>query len=244
MEPQVLWEDDSLLVIDKPAGWIVNRAETTQYQVTVQDWLAKRPPFSHFPPDDSDFFRRLGIVHRLDKETSGVLLIAKTPAAFSHLQAQFKSRQTQKTYTCLLHGKLVPSQGKIQAPVGRLPWNRKRHGILAGGRPATTLYQVENYFQDSTSNFYSLVSAFPRTGRTHQIRIHFKHLSHPLVGDALYAGRKTARADRAWCPRQFLHATSLTFSHPTTGQNLTIASPLTGDLKQALRLLTKLDTID
>lgn len=244
-QPIILQEDDSLLIIDKPAGWIVNRAQTTIYQATIQDWLEERPPFSQIPPDsDSDFAKRLGIVHRLDKDTSGILLVAKTESAFLNLQHQFKIRQVKKTYLCLTHGRLTPTTGEIIAPIGRLPWNRRRFGVLPGGRPAITAYQVKSYWENSTHSGFSLISAFPRTGRTHQIRIHFKYLGVPLVADIFYAGRKISRQDRLWCPRQFLHAEKLQFFHPETGKQFTVTSPLPPDLNKALHTLSQTATID
>ena len=132
MDISILYEDDDLLAIDKPPGVVVNRAESVKGE-TVQDWTET---YLSFPrrreSNDSDFESRAGIVHRIDKETSGILLIAKNPIAFEKLQSQFKDRTIKKTYLALVHGDLVPSEGEIRAPVGRLPWNRERFGIVPG----------------------------------------------------------------------------------------------------------------
>ena len=234
MEPKIIFEDAQLLVLDKPSGWIVNQAQTTKGQNVIQEWLGNL----NFPLA-KDNERRSGIVHRLDKETSGILLIAKTPEAFENLQAQFKERGVEKTYTTLVHGKIEPKNGKIEVTVGRLPWRRDRFGVLPGGREASTSYQVIDYFTRDGEE-YSLVEAKPKTGRTHQIRIHLKYLGHPVVADEFYAGRKTARRDRTWCPRLFLHAASIEFFHPERGQKVKFSSGLPADLAVALVTLEKL----
>ena len=173
-------------------------------------------------------------MHRLDKETSGILIVAKTKKAFENLQQQFKDRKISKTYTALVHGQVEPKEGTIEAPVGRLPWRRDRFGVLPGGREATTGYKVREYYKD-----YTLLELKPKTGRTHQIRIHLKHLGHPVVADTFYAGRKTARADRLWCPRLFLHASGISFTHPETGKEISFKSKLPADLLQVLTNLKK-----
>jgi 23S rRNA pseudouridine1911/1915/1917 synthase len=228
VEPKIIYEDDSLMVIDKPAGWIVNDATTTAHQPTVQSWLSKMA----YPLARSREYRS-GIVHRLDKETSGILVVAKTKEAFENLQKQFKERKIQKTYTALVHGKVEPKEGIVEAPVGRLPWRRDRFGVLPGGREAKTDYKVI-----SSDAGHSLLELFPKTGRTHQIRIHLKYLGHPIVADEFYAGRKTARADRVWCPRLFLHASKIEFIHPTSGKVVSFSSDLPSDLREALSKLS------
>jgi 23S rRNA pseudouridine1911/1915/1917 synthase len=225
VKPKTIFEDDSLLVLDKPTGWITNDALTTKDQPVLQTWV--RENFDYPIKGDREY--RDGIVHRLDKETSGILLVAKTKEAFEDLQSQFKDRVIEKSYIALVHGQLVPEKGEIKAPVGRLPWRRDRFGILPGGRDSETQYQVvKNYGK------YSLVEFFPKTGRTHQIRIHAKHIGHAIVGDEFYAGRKTARGDRSWCPRLFLHAASIKFIHPKSKEPVKFSSDLPEDLKTAL----------
>lgn len=217
----LVYEDRCLLVIDKPSGVTVNQAETTKGETTVEDWL----PAVNLP--------RRGIVHRLDKATSGLLIIAKTAAAFRHLQAQFKNRQVSKTYLALLHGRLEPSSGRINLPVGRNPVNRRRFGVFITGRPAVSRYQVVANYQD-----YSLVEVYPQTGRTHQIRVHFKHLNHPVVADHFYLGDKRLKQDLDWCPRLFLHSHKVSFTHPVTGKIINLTAPLPDDLRAALQKIT------
>ena len=231
MEPKVVFEDQALMVVDKPSGWIVNDADTTKDQPTIQKWLRenyKLPIFS-FPE------LRNGVVHRLDKETSGLLLVAKTVEAFENLQAQFKSRQVKKSYIALVHGLMDLKEGIIDAPVGRLPWRRDRFGVLLGGREAKTNYTTLERFVDA----YTLLELRPETGRTHQIRIHLKHIGHPIVSDSFYAGRKTNRKDRKWCPRLFLHASKISFLHPESKKILVYTSDLATDLRVVLDLLER-----
>ena len=227
-EPQILLEDDSILVMNKPSGWVVNRCETAGEQ-TIQSWLEK-----YLKIPDKGIGRRAGIVHRLDKETSGILLVAKTPAAFENLQNQFKERRVEKRYLALVHGQVVPKCGIIRASISRSPFNRKKFGVFLGGREAETGYRILRYYGD-----FTLLELMPKTGRTHQIRVHLKYVRHPVVGDEFYAGRKTARSDRQWCPRQFLHACYLKFIHPKTGKSLEIVCNLPSDLEKALERLER-----
>jgi len=228
VNPTIIFEDESILVLDKPSGWITNDASTTTTQPVVQTWL--RENFKY--PLIGDRERRDGIVHRLDKETSGLLIIAKTISAFENLQSQFKERKVTKTYIALTHGEIELKEGEIVASVGRLPWRRERFGVLPGGREAITKYKVISYHSLITDHgsLFTLVELYPKTGRTHQIRIHLKFIGHPIVGDYFYAGRKTAREDRLWCPRLFLHAKEITFFHPQTGKEVKFESELPKDL--------------
>lgn len=229
MDPKIIFEDTAILILDKPSGWIVNDAKTTKNTPVVQTWL--RENFNY--PLAKSHEARSGIVHRLDKETSGILLVAKTLFAFQNLQSQFKGRVVEKSYIALVHGKVEPEEGEIQVPVGRLPWNRERFGVLPGGRESITRYKVSKHY-----NGYTLIDLSPKTGRTHQIRIHMKYLGHPLVSDEFYAGRKTARSDRNWCPRLFLHAASISFKDPHEGKRLTFQSDLPSQLKDVLNQLS------
>mgnify|MGYP001566258449 CR=1 FL=1 len=230
MQPSIVFEDRELLVLNKPSGWIVNEAQSARGDI-LQTWLSK---MDYRLAKSREL--RSGIVHRLDKETSGILLVAKTPEAFGSLQTQFKQRKVQKSYTALVHGKLKPGEGEVVAPVGRLPWRRDRFGIVPGGREAATKYKVLKTYSQEGSD-YSLIEAYPKTGRTHQIRVHLKYLGHPVVADEFYAGRKTARKDRVWCPRLFLHASQIEFSHPGSGKRMSFGSPLPDDLNKALSWL-------
>jgi len=235
METKIIFEDNELLVVNKPSGMVVNRANTTK-NPTLQDWLEE-----YLKLKDDGIGGRAGIVHRLDKPTSGILIVAKTTHAFENLQKQFKKRQIKKNYQCLVHGKIDIKKGEITVPVGRLPWNRERFGVLPGGRSAETHYEVINYYKNNKDTF-SLVDVFPKTGRTHQIRIHMKYLGYSLVADDFYAGRKTSRDDKVWCPRLFLHAQSITFTHPKTNKQLTFQAKLPSDLGKVLQKLTLLES--
>lgn len=240
MELPILFEDASLLVINKPSGVVVNRAESVQVP-TVQEWAEQylhipQPTKRIAPPIEQDplvFFDRAGIVHRIDKETSGCLLIAKNPDVFLALQAQFKERTIKKTYLALAHGIISPEEGEIRAPVGRLPWNRERFGIVPGGKDSVTKYRSMKQITHMTGKKLeqvSLVELYPETGRTHQIRVHLKYINHPIIGDFQYAGRKTSRSDRQWAPRVMLHAWKIDFLHPVTGVRLAIEAPIPDDM--------------
>lgn len=232
MQPEIIHEDNSIIVLNKPAGWVVNDAETVKHDLVVQRWLMGQYHFETIK--DREY--RCGIVHRLDKETSGILLIAKTKDAFHELQRQFKERIVEKTYIALVHGKVEPQEGKIEVDVGRLPWRRDRFGVVPGGRDSLTYYQTISHYTLNTTP-YTLVEFHPKTGRTHQIRIHAKYIGHPIVGDEFYAGRKTARNDRKWCPRLFLHAKGISFLHPETGKKLKLESELPDDLQEVMSIL-------
>lgn len=234
--PKIIFEDDSLFVLEKPTGWITNDASTTNNQPTIQSWLRNN---LEFRINNLEF--RNGIVHRLDKETSGILLVAKTKEAFEELQRQFKERLVSKVYTALVHGKISHLTGVISEPVGRLPWRRDRFGVLPGGREAITRYRViTNHQSPITQELFSLLELAPKTGRTHQIRIHLKHLGYPIVADDFYAGRKTARNDRKWCPRLFLHAGEIAFTHPKTKKQVEFKAEIPQDLRETLSKLLKL----
>lgn len=236
MNLKIIYEDNSLLVIDKPAGITVNRSDTTKGEQTVQDWLENRLGLhNEIDESSSDFIKRGGIVHRIDKETSGILLAAKNESAFLELQRQFKERTVEKTYIALVHGKITGESGEISVPVGRLPWNRKRFGVLAGGREATTFYKALERFDKEGG--LTLLELKPKTGRTHQIRVHLKYFNHPIYSDFLYAGRKTARDDRKNLERVFLHAAKISFKHPNTGEKVNFESDLPNELSSLLETL-------
>ena len=229
--PKIIFEDDSLMVLDKPSGWISNNAGTTTTQPVVQSWLAKTFKY----PLVGNYEYRDGIVHRLDKETSGLLLVAKTKEAFENLQSQFKKRIVKKSYLALVHGKME-GEGEISATVGRLPWRRDRFGVIPDGRESQTHYKVVKFYKGNNGGC-TLVEFFPKTGRTHQIRIHARHVGHAIVADEFYAGRKTARNDRKWCPRLFLHAHTIEFIHPDTNKVISFTSPLPEVLADILNVL-------
>jgi len=236
MEIPILYEDDGMIAVDKPGGVVVNKSENTKTIETLQDWSSRRLSIDKSEDLTDDFSQRGGIVHRIDKDTSGIVLIAKKPDIFYLLQSQFKDRTVEKKYTALVHGLIPDVSSTIKAPVGRLPWNRRKFGVIPDGRPAETSYTVTSYYKDSYDH-YTLVDVLPHTGRTHQIRIHFKHTGHALVGDSLYAGSEVYDRDRQWCSRLFLHARYLGFDNPVTHERIVIQSPLPEDLSSALRKL-------
>jgi 23S rRNA pseudouridine1911/1915/1917 synthase len=229
---EIIYEDDSILIVSKPAGQIVNRAETTKGVKTLQDELEG---YFRIGKPEEGIGGRAGIVHRLDKETSGVLVVAKTEEAFIDLQAQFKSREVKKEYLALVHGKVKEKMGRIEAPLGRNPKNRMRFAVVEGGRRAATEYEVISDQRTVVSEEgFSYLRVKPLTGRTHQIRIHMKHIGHPVVADPLYLSRKQLKKDHQWCPRIFLHAESLGIKHPETGAWMRFEAELPEDLKSAL----------
>jgi len=215
----ILYEDDDLLVVDKPAGLTVHPAPGHPAHTLVNAIL------SHFPhlADISDSLRP-GIVHRLDRDTSGVMLVAKNKVAQDNLIDQFKTRVIVKAYLALVKGRLTPERGIIEAPVGRDPRNRKRMAVVSEGKEARTGYQVVKYVGN-----YTLLEVILETGRTHQIRVHLAAIGYPVVGDPVY-GVKSPHLSR-----QFLHACRLGFKLPSTGEHVEFKSDLPKDLEQALK---------
>jgi 23S rRNA pseudouridine1911/1915/1917 synthase len=219
----IIYEDEDILVIDKPAGLTVHPAPGHPSHTLVNAILAHCPDLA-----TSNELMRPGIVHRLDKDTSGLIVIAKNDFAREYLAAQFKNRTVTKGYLVLVKGRLSPEQGIIEAPIGRDPHSRRRMAILEAGKEATTQYQVRKYL-----NNYTLVEVTPLTGRTHQIRVHLSAIGCPVVGDPLY-GIKSAHLNR-----QFIHAYRLGFRLPSTKQYQEFTSPLPTDLEQALEHLAR-----
>ena len=249
---EILYEDGDLMVIGKPAGVVINRAETVKSE-TIQDWAEHKLNLQIAQPNESEqiFFSRAGIVHRLDKETSGALIIAKSVTAFENLQSQFKSRSIQKTYIALTHEKIIVPEGEINVPLSRSSFNRQKFGVSADGKASVTSYKVLEYYTHSRNmkhipgmgsgeEHYTLIEAYPKTGRTHQIRVHFKHYGHPLVSDSKYTGRKRYKKDLLWCQRLFLHAARIQFTQPTTNKLILVEQSLPVDLQQVLTKLTKI----
>lgn len=227
----IIFEDKDILVLDKPAGITVNKSDTTKDEYTLQDFVEEKfnKDGIKLNTENIDFNQRAGIVHRIDKETSGILIVAKNVESFENLQAQFKERKVKKTYIALAHGFVVPDEGEIRVPVGRLPWNRKRFGVLAGGKDAVTKYKVIE-----KKKGFTFLELSPETGRTHQIRVHLKYINHPIFADYLYAGRKTSRDDRKVLERVFLHAHKISFYHPKTNELISFESPLPLELTNVL----------
>ncbi len=237
MEPKVIFEDEYLAVVDKPAGMVTNDSKTSG-ENTVQKWFkAKLKVESGKLKVDEEFWEKGGVVHRLDKDTSGLLVLAKTPEAYENLKQQFLERQTKKTYIALVFGKMDPENGVISLPIERHPkvWGK----FAIGSDPsltAITEWKVLGSYSLLTAH-YSLLELKPMTGRTHQIRVHMQHLGHPIVADPIYSGKRRLKDDRAWCPRLFLHARQLEFLHPVTRQVMNVKAEIPADLEQALKKL-------
>jgi 23S rRNA pseudouridine1911/1915/1917 synthase len=219
---QILYEDKDLMVVDKPAGLTVHPAPGHFTHTLANAVLA------HCPEIDTGESNRPGIVHRLDKDTSGLIIIAKNRPAHIKLAEQFKSRTVKKVYQALVRGHLTPEQGTIEAGIGRDPRDRKRMAVVSRGREARTEYKVLRYIDN-----YSLLEVRPKTGRTHQIRVHLAAIGFPVVGDATYGARSS------YLSRQFLHAYKLGFKLPSTGEYCEFESPLPPDLVQALREISR-----
>ncbi|MFC1653269.1 RluA family pseudouridine synthase [Patescibacteria group bacterium] len=240
MKIQVIFEDNHILVVNKPPFLVVNRADSVK-EKTIQDWVDESFDYE-LAHDDQN---RNGIVHRLDKDTSGVMLLAKTLDAMKELQRQFHDRETKKTYQALVHGVFSAKEGTISLPMGRSKFDRQKFTVEVGGKMTETHYKVVKEFEKISDKKlmvkgyqgFSLVELHPKTGRTHQIRVVLTHLHHPIVGDGKYVGRKRSKADVRWCPRQFLHALKLEFSHPDTGDRVEHEAPLSDDLSSSLALL-------
>jgi 23S rRNA pseudouridine1911/1915/1917 synthase len=219
---KVVYEDSDLIVVDKPAGLLVHPTAGQNTGTLVNALLARCPDLQGI-----DGSVRPGIVHRLDKNTSGLMVVAKKDAAQMSLSRQIKQRSITKGYVALVTGRLSPERGAIEAPVGRHPKDRKRMAVLSGGREARTQYQVIKYL-----NGYTLLEAMPETGRTHQIRVHFSAIGHPVFGDPVYGKRSPLLA------RQFLHAHRLGFKLPSSEEYVEFRSELPPELDEVLERLT------
>lgn len=221
----IIYEDEILLVVNKPAGMVVHPALGHTSGTLVNAVLAHCPQVA-----DVGGPERAGVVHRLDKDTSGLILIAKDEQTRDALQRQFKRRQVSKTYLALVEGQVEPREGVIEAPVGRDKRHRKRMAVVRQGRRARTTYRVIEHFTDHT-----LLEVHPHTGRTHQVRVHLAWLGYPIVGDPVYGHRR----QRLLKGRHFLHAAGLRFTHPTLGQEVTFQAPLPSKLAAILRRLRR-----
>ncbi len=244
---KVIYQDDYILVLNKPSNLVVDPSDTYKEE-TLSDILQR------------DFHIQLfrgGIVHRLDKDTSGIILVAKTQEALDNLQSQFKLRAISKEYITLVHGSIL-EKGIVEGNIIRNSKNRERFIVTDEdeGKKAVTEYQPIGNFQFSIFNFqsifndynkiqmrklekmkynqFTLLRCFPKTGRTHQIRVHLKYINHSIVTDEKYVGRKTFRLDKRWCPRLFLHAAKIGFNHPVSGERMELESALPEDLSKVL----------
>lgn len=230
----VLYEDDELIAVNKPAGMVVHPGAGVATGTLAHALLFH---FAQLPTRGGA--ARPGIVHRLDRETSGVMVVAKTEAAHEKISAQFRARAVFKSYVALVHGQVKTESGRIDEPIARERRHRTRMGVVRGGREALSLYRVRERYERCT-----LLDVEIKTGRTHQIRVHLAHLKHPVVGDELYGGGRDQnvpdtrlRQRIAALNRQFLHAARLALRHPTTDQELRFKAPLPADLTTFLEFL-------
>jgi len=223
----VIYEDDAIVGINKAAGMVVHPAAAHPTGTLVNALLARWPQMASVGGEN-----RAGIVHRLDKDTSGAMAIAKTEPARLALMAQFEAHTDEKRYLALVEGIPAKATGIIDAAIGPDPRDSKRMAITPRGLPATTAYRVLERYA-GTDGSYALVEALPRTGRTHQIRVHLAYLGHPLVGDALYGLADT----RFGLSRHFLHADSLRLTSPASGQMVTLHAPLSSELAAVIARL-------
>lgn len=220
----ILFEDDHIIVVNKPAGMVVHPAPGNPSKTLVNALLYHCPHLEH---PGAKVPERAGIVHRLDKDTSGVLVAAKSRHAFEFLQKEFKQRRVRKQYLALVMGTIQESSGQITLPIGRHPIKRKIMAVnTERARPAETLWRVLERLDG-----YTLVEVELKTGRTHQIRVHFRALGYPLAGDTVYGFR---RKKPVALPRQMLHARTLGFRHPWSGQRVDFTAPLPMDMAEVL----------
>lgn len=227
---KVVYEDSDLLVIDKPAGMVVHPAPGHAGGTLVNALLAHVPEMELDMGDEM----RPGIVHRLDKDTSGLMVVAKRRAAHEALSEQMSARSMLKEYLAMVLGALRPSTGVIDAPIARDPRDRQRMAVIEGGRHARTRYATERQL-----GRYTLVRATLETGRTHQIRVHMAATGHPVFGDPVYGKRTLKDAEKLGLTRQFLHAQCLGFTLPSTGEWREFTSALPEELQSVLDALSK-----
>ena len=238
MALDIRYEDDDLLVVDKPAGMVVHPAPGNLDRTLVNALLA------HCGQSLSGIggVRRPGIVHRIDKDTSGLLVVAKHDAAHTGLAAQFAAHRIERAYLCVVWGRPNPPRGQIEGDIGRNPRNRKKMAVVPGGKPARTHYAI----QQTLGPGASVVECRLETGRTHQIRVHCAHIGHPVIGDPLYGGRNPGR--RATMPpgalamvrgfdRQALHAHVIGFDHPLRDERIRLSSELPPDINELIDIL-------
>src|SRR5688572_13290042 len=232
---EIVYEDDAFVVVNKPAGLVVHPAAGI-HSGTLANALAYH--FQQLPNASSV---RPGIVHRLDRDTSGLLVVAKTESALEHLSDQFRDRSVYKSYIALVHGRVPSDSGRIEEPLARDRSNRTRMAVVRGGRSALSIYRVNLRF-----NRFTLLDVELKTGRTHQIRVHLAWLKHPVVGDETYGGGRDntiqnpkLKSQIRSLGRQFLHAEKLAFAHPKTGERVLYQSPLPPELSNLLMEITE-----
>ena len=219
----IVYEDDDVIVINKPQGMVVHPAPGHDEHTLVNALLY------HCPLSTINGTFRPGIVHRIDKDTSGLLMVAKNDKAHRSLAKQLKDKTNIREYVALVHGRIAEDEGTINAPIGRSLKDRKKQAVVKDGRNGVTHFEVLKRYRD-----YTFVKCILETGRTHQIRVHMKYIGHPLVGDPLYGPKKTIKGNG-----QFLHAGKLGFVHPTTGKLLIFEAPLPKIFQECLEKLDK-----
>ncbi len=219
----IVYEDDDVIVVNKPQGMVVHPAPGHPDHTLVNALLY------HSPLSTINGTFRPGIVHRIDKDTSGLLMVAKNDLAHQSLAEQLRNKTNKREYLALVYGQIKEDEGTIDAPLGRNPQDRKKQAVVKGGRHAVTHFKVIKRYDN-----FTLVKCILETGRTHQIRIHMKYIGHPLVGDPLYGPRKVIGKNG-----QFLHAALLGFKHPRTGEEMVFEAPLPENFQKMLDKLDK-----
>ena len=227
IELDMVFEDDDFMVINKPRGMVVYPGPGHSSGTLVNALLYRCHTLSTIGGEE-----RPGIVHRLDKDTTGLILAAKNDYSHGSLAAQIRSRRLRREYLALAHGRVFPPAGRIEAPIGRHPRNRMKMAVVQGGRDAATRYRVIAY-----PGSFSLLRVRLETGRTHQIRVHMSHIRYPLVGDPLYGPGAPTAFPPGLLGGQALHARRLSLLHPRSGKALQFTAPLPPDFRKALRLL-------
>ncbi|HZD23469.1 MAG TPA: RluA family pseudouridine synthase, partial [Acidimicrobiia bacterium] len=222
----VLYEDESVIVVDKPPGLVVHPGSGRQKGTLAAGLIYRYPELVGVGAEE-----RCGLVHRLDKDTSGALLVARTDSGFDFFADQLRHRRIERVYTALVEGQMGAPTGTIEAPIGRDPVRPTRRAIVHGAKLARTHYEVVAEYDEMN---LSLLKVRLETGRTHQIRVHMAAIEHPVAGDVTYGATRKAIAS----PRTFLHASSLTFTHPETGRRMKVESPLPSDLAAVLARLS------
>jgi len=225
-ELDIVYDDDDVVVVNKPVGCAAHASPGWTGSTVVGALIARGYRISTSGPQE-----RQGIVQRLDAGTSGLMLLAKNETSYNNMKNQFRNRTVKKVYRTLVQGHIDPSEGTIDAPIGRHPREDYRFAVVADGKPSITHYSLIEYYSSA-----SLLRVELETGRTHQIRVHFNALRHPLVGDLAYGGDPVLAA-RLEIKRPWLHAIELTFNQPTSDERITLSVPLPDDLKRALELL-------
>ncbi|MFM8753058.1 MAG: RluA family pseudouridine synthase [Actinomycetota bacterium] len=225
-ELEIVYDDEDVVVVNKPVGCAAHASPGWTGPTVVGALIARGYRISTSGPQE-----RQGIVQRLDAGTSGLMLLAKNETSYNNMKNQFRNRTVKKVYHTLIQGHIDPSEGTIDAPIGRHPREDYRFAVVADGKPSVTHYSLIEYYSSA-----SLLRVELETGRTHQIRVHFNALRHPLVGDLAYGGDPVLAA-RLEIKRPWLHAIELTFNQPSTDERITLSAPLPDDLKRALELL-------